>query len=231
MQHYLINPMQTKTAPTESPQTREHQENLAKARTNIKTAYYAGLFSGGITLLITLVAMRNPAFAEKTGLSIFSLIDVILIFGLSYGVNRGNRLAAKFLLGYFILNKIIQVASGPFNGGTVFGGFLFMYWFYLGVVGTNALHDLQVEEYVRGDSGNSYASDYADEDDEVADSAAPAPKTVSKFWVSDELVEICRGDRAQAEWLIHQLRVKHPSQDMDWYNERAIEQLNNPKTS
>ncbi len=233
MQHYLINPMQTKTAPTESPQAREHQEKLIKARKNIKNAYHAGLFSGGMTLFFTLAAMGSPKIAEKTGLGIFALIDVVLIFGLTYGINRGNRLAAKFMLGYFALSKILQVASGQFSG--IFVGLLLIYCFYLGVIGTNALYELQMEEYARGDFGNSYGADQADEDEynEVASpaQATHAPKAVSKFWVSDELVELCRGDRSQAEWLIHQLRVKHPGQDMDWCNEQAIEQLKNPQTS
>jgi hypothetical protein len=111
---------------------------------------------------------------------------------------------------------------------------LFIYCFYLGVVGTDALYDLQQEEYAQSDS--EYANNVYERDneyDEVADSArtTPAPKAVSKFRVSDELVELCLGDRSQAEWLVHQLRVKHPDQDMDWYNERAIEQLSNVKTS
>jgi hypothetical protein len=231
MQHYLINPMQTKTAPTQSPQTQQHQAKLKKAHSDIKNAYHAGLFSGGMTLFFTMAAMGSPELAKKTGLSIFALIDVVLIFGLTYGINRGNRMAARFMLGYVVLSKMLQAASGQFNG--MFVGLLLIYCFYLGVNGTNALYELQLEDYVQGDSGNSYESDQADEYDEVADSArtTPAPKNVSKFWVSDELVELCQGDRSQAEWLIHQLRVKHPSQDMDWYNERAIEQLNNPKTS
>jgi hypothetical protein len=36
-----------------------------------------------------------------------------------------------------------------------------------------------------------------------------------KFWVADRLVALCNGDRSQAEWLLHQLRRKHPGQSMD----------------
>jgi hypothetical protein len=34
----------------------------------------------------------------------------------------------------------------------------------------------------------------------------------------------CSG-RAQAEWLLHQLRRRHPGKSMDWYNERAIAEV------
>jgi hypothetical protein len=229
--------MQTKTAPTQSFQTlqaQQHQAKLKKAHSDIKNAYHAGLFCGGMTLIATLAAMKNSEFADKTGLNVFALLDVFLIFGLTYGISRANRLAAKLMLGYFLLSKMIQLSSGLFNVGTMFSGVLLIYCFYLGVIGTSALYDLQEREneFNQGDfqySSNTYS--HVNEHDEVDDSAAPVPKAVSKFWISDELVELCRGDRSQAEWLIHQLRVKHPSQDMDWYNEQAIKQLNNPKTA
>jgi hypothetical protein len=224
--------MQTKAAPTQSLQAlrllqiQEHQAKLQQARKNIKTAYQAGLFSGGMILLFTLASTRNPEIASNVVYNVLMLTDVVVIFGLTYGISRGNRLAAKSMLGYFLLGKLIQLSSNQLNPVGIALGSLLLYCFYLGVIGTTALHELQRTEYYQGEFEQVNEFARADEYDGVADSAS-APKAASKFWVSDELVELCQGDRSQAEWLIHQLRVKHPSQDMDWYNERAIEQLNN----
>jgi hypothetical protein len=53
----------------------------------------------------------------------------------------------------------------------------------------------------------------------------PQTESQDKFWVADRLIELCGGDRSQAEWLLHQQRRKQPGKSMDWYNDRAIEQV------
>jgi hypothetical protein len=42
---------------------------------------------------------------------------------------------------------------------------------------------------------------------------------------SASLIELCGGDRAQAQWLLSQVKQKNPDESVAWCNEKAIEQL------
>ncbi len=199
----------------------EYRAELEKAREDIKAAFYAGLFCSGMTLIVFLVVIYNPAFAQKIGLDGWIFLDFALISGLTYGVDRKNPLCAKLLLGYFVINKLIQLGSGNFQGGGIFLSVLIVRWLYRGVVGTSTYQRLQSDRPI----GVPTISDNS-ERGEPTRYSPPATAVREKFWVDDRLVELCRGDRAQAEWLLHQLRRKPPEKSMEWYNERAIEEVN-----
>jgi hypothetical protein len=57
--------------------------------------------------------------------------------------------------------------------------------------------------------------------------SAVAQKPVTPFSIDDRLIELCSGDRSQAEWLLHQVIRKNPDLTMEWCNQTAIEQLEN----
>ena len=40
-----------------------------------------------------------------------------------------------------------------------------------------------------------------------------------------ELVSLCDGDRAQAQWLLSKVKSKHPDRSVEWCNQQVIEQL------
>jgi hypothetical protein len=229
--------MLTQAAPIQSRQSNQYRAELEKTKRHLRDASQVGLFFGGVNLLIFFAIIRSPEFAESKVSSFwigYMIFEICLIFCLSYGISQANRGAALAMLGYFLFSKIAQIILSGFSPLMLPLGGLLGYYFCRGVVATAAYHSLQAKILNMDSFDQSYHShEYTDEENTVAGSidAAPAIKTVLKFWVADDLVELCAGDRSQAEWLIHQLRVKHPSQDMDWYNERAIEQLNNPKTS
>lgn len=119
------------------------QAQLNKAHRYIKHAYRAGLFSGGMTLFYTLAAIESPESAQRTGFSAATLVDVALIFGLTYGIRRNHRMAARFMLAYFALSKLMQVTAGTFKFEGLFLGLPLMGCFCLGVIGTNTLWDLR----------------------------------------------------------------------------------------
>lgn len=107
-------------------------------RKQIKTAWVAGCVSGALTLVATLIAMSGTAIL---GLDAWSLFDVGLIFGLSYGIYRKSRACAVLMLLYFIASKIlIIVQTGQPNG--VVMALVFAYCFWQGVAGTYAYRKL-----------------------------------------------------------------------------------------
>lgn len=110
--------------------------NLQEANKVIKQAWGAGVVSGTLTLLLTIAAMFGMQFM---GLTIWSLIDVLLIYGFSFGIYRKSRTCAILLFIYFVYCKIVMIIEGPGRNG-IFLALLFGYCFFRGIVGTFAYH-------------------------------------------------------------------------------------------
>ena len=115
---------------------------LAEATQAIKRAWIAGVISGVVTLIFTLIVMRGT---QIPGVSAWTMVDVVLVFGLSYGIYRKNRVCAIVMLVYFAISKVyIMVVSGRVVGIGL--GLVFMYLFFKGIVGTLEYHRLIKEE-------------------------------------------------------------------------------------
>ena len=105
------------------------KQELAEAEKYIKNAWIVGIISACTTLLFSMLGAYNDEIRYKTGLDTWSLLDVALIAGLTYGIYRKNRFCALGLLIYFVVSKFVMAAStGQFTGGLlslVFAYFLF----------------------------------------------------------------------------------------------------------
>jgi hypothetical protein len=100
--------------------TAEHKENslkidsyqqLDRAHRDIETAVSAGLFMGGLNILLLLMLLFNPVYAAKTNwLGIGSIsIGIPIIFGCTLGIRRHNAISAKVIAAYFIVNAILDI--------------------------------------------------------------------------------------------------------------------------
>ncbi len=108
---------------------------------HIKQAWVAGIISAGITLLVILVAASGSTVFAKLGVDWWSLIDVVTVLGLSFGLYKKSRICAVLLFVYFVGSKIILWATmGNVRGVTM--AILFGYFFFQGIRGTFAYHSL-----------------------------------------------------------------------------------------
>ena len=71
----------------------------------IRNAWVTGIISGSITLIFTLIAMNGD---QLMGFSVWNLSDVVLIFGLTFGIYKKSRTCAVVMLAYFLLSKIFR---------------------------------------------------------------------------------------------------------------------------
>lgn len=102
----------------------------------IRNAWITGIVSGTMTLLFTLIAMYGT---NLLGFSVWNLSDVVLIFGLTFGIYKKSRTCAVVMLAYFLLSKIIIISqTGSFNGSLL--AIVFIYYYVYGVIGTFAYH-------------------------------------------------------------------------------------------
>jgi hypothetical protein len=115
----------------------------------IRNAWIAGVISGTVTLIFTILA-ANGHDLLGLGFDKFNYIDVVIIFGLSLGIYLKSRTCALLMLLYFVGSKIIiwQVL-GKASG--LVGAVLFGYYFVLGIIGTFNYRSIKVQ------NGNSTA--------------------------------------------------------------------------
>jgi hypothetical protein len=117
------------------PVPREVPPEIAKM---IKEAAMAGAISGSFTLIFTLVSIF---ISPMLNMSVWSLVDVALAFGLAFGIHRKSRVCATLLFVYFIGAKIYILSIAPtFGAGGLVMGAVFAYYFFRGILGTFRYH-------------------------------------------------------------------------------------------
>ncbi len=112
---------------------------LEQAEKHIRNAWIVGAISTTITLLFSFIGAYNEDIRFKYGLDTWSLIDVALMAGLTYGIYKKKRFAALIFLIYFLLSKFIMAAStGQFTGGAM--SLIFAYFLFQGTRSSFQLH-------------------------------------------------------------------------------------------
>ncbi len=82
----------------------------------IKNAWIAGIVSGCVTLAVTLLAISGN---HVLGYSAWELLDVGLIFGLTFGIYRKSRTCASSMRVYFAISKVLLMLDGAKPTGIV----------------------------------------------------------------------------------------------------------------
>ncbi|MFC1569088.1 hypothetical protein ACFL4L_02530 [bacterium] len=119
--------------------------DLEKALKKIKHATIAGLISGILTLIVTIIAIAANAQGQFAGFNdYFMIIDILLIFGLTFGIHKKNRTCAVLMFLYFLISKISMVPA--MGARSLLQGIFFLYFFFEGIRGTFAYHKLTIQE-------------------------------------------------------------------------------------
>lgn len=113
-------------------------KTIEDAEGGIKQAWVAGVISGTITLLVIILSVMGL----DLGFSLFALIDVALIFLLSFGIYKKNRIAAVLLLVYYLINQAVRIV-GSGSGSSIVLVAVFTYFFIQGVRGTFLYHKMK----------------------------------------------------------------------------------------
>ena len=105
--------------------------NLSEARDHVGKAVFFGVISAVATLILSLVGYSNHGFKVGKG----SLLDVLLIAGLTWGLSRYSRVCAMLLFAYFLISKIYIGVKSGWSGGS-FLSLIFLYYYFQGIRGT-----------------------------------------------------------------------------------------------
>jgi hypothetical protein len=119
-------------------------QQLTLPEKHIKNAWIAGSISASVTFIVSMIGAYNESVRLKYGFDTWSLLDVALIAGLTYGIYKKNRFCALGMLIYFIISKFIMAAeSGRFAGGVI--SILFAYFFFQGTRAAFQIHKHRIE--------------------------------------------------------------------------------------
>ncbi len=104
----------------------------------IKNAWICGIITGSITLIVALLALAGVSLLGATG---WELVDVALVFGLTFGIYKKSRVCAVLVFIYFVGSKVLLMMEGGKPGGLIMS-VLLAYYFAQGVAGTFQYHKL-----------------------------------------------------------------------------------------
>ena len=119
---------------------------IITAKSAIRAAFVCGIISTVVTLAAMVIGMMRTGF-QYAGIqySIFTLIDVLLIGGLTAGIYFKSRVCACLMLLYFATNKYIQITSGAGMLAVVMG-IVFLFFYARGAYATFVFRRLRQEE-------------------------------------------------------------------------------------
>ena len=107
----------------------------------IKHARIAAMISGIITLAGSITLIYKQPELQLSLFNMLSLIDVVIIFTMAYGIYKKSRLCAVLMFEYFLLSKIfIMSISSQISLGAIIIGSIFLYFLFQGVRGTFTYH-------------------------------------------------------------------------------------------
>jgi hypothetical protein len=110
-----------------------------KYKSMISQGWIAGVVLASISFLTWLIAMlRNDSNVQGYEITVYGILDIIVVYGLSFGIYKNSRACSIVLTSYFILLKLTQLFIVPFpkNIFPLFGLFIFGTFFIRAIIGT-----------------------------------------------------------------------------------------------
>jgi hypothetical protein len=120
--------------------TLDNTPELEEANARIKKAWISGVVVGSLTFLVMAVVVGLGL--DVGGIDAWLLVDVVIIFGLTFGVYRKSRTCAILLFSYYLLSKVIGFIESGRAGGIIITA-LFLFYFARGIQGTFTYHRLK----------------------------------------------------------------------------------------
>lgn len=118
-------------------------EDLEDASRATRHAAIAGTISGGMTIVLALVAVAQGGALLNGLVDAWAFLDGAILLGLAYGTYRKSRASAVGLLGYYLLNQVLmRMEVGWSMGGGLVFTLLFTFFFVQGVRGAFLHHRL-----------------------------------------------------------------------------------------
>ncbi|HEX4947841.1 MAG TPA: hypothetical protein VFZ34_14310 [Blastocatellia bacterium] len=140
-QEPTVSPLRSRVQVAELQFSDAEDEAFAEANAMIKKGVNAGMLYGGISLLVILVLQAFTSFDD--GFLKFAWFDIVLIYGLTFGIHLKNRICAGLMLVYYLLSKLAMLTQGGIGLLGIFVAIAFVKAFYQGWQGTLLYHQVK----------------------------------------------------------------------------------------
>ncbi len=215
---------------TKHPEKVPDFNHLIAVETAVKQVKNALLISRITGIIITLFVFFSTIVFQKSALEARQILEILFVFGLSYGISRYSTLCMSSMFGYILVSSLVGLLTHRFSTVLIYGlvcKIYVLYYVWIGISATKRYHQLMIKERLskpdldatitrnRPPYSQLSAGDGTQSSFEPSEPLKPTP----------ELVSLCDGDRAQAQWLLSKVKSKHPDRSVEWCNRQVIEQL------
>jgi hypothetical protein len=214
---------------TTNPEKAPDFYHLIAVETAVKQVKNALLISIITGIIIALFVFLSTIVFKTSALGFGQVLEILFVFGLSYGISRYNTVCMTSMFGYILLSSLIGLLTHRFSTASIYGlvcKIYVLYYVWIGIDATKRYHQLmRKERLLKPDLDPTIAQN------RPLYSQLSAGDTQTRFELSEplkptpELVSLCDGDRAQAQWLLSKIKSKHPHRSVEWCNQQVIEQL------
>ena len=113
----------------------------------IKMAWIAGVISAAMSLVVALLPLfRVSVLGFNQSGMVLNILGALFVGALALGIWRKSRVCAVVLFGYFLFWKIVFIVQYGFILSGLWTGFIFLYFFLQGILGTFSWHSLKKQQ-------------------------------------------------------------------------------------
>ncbi len=210
----------------------EHLIAVETARKQIKNAVLVTVLTGVTIPIAWLVGtvVTNMAGYERSraGAEFYWILEMLFILGMGYGISRYSLWCSRLMFGYSIVSALHGLLIGGFTSYGLYCKIGALYFLWIGIDATQRYQLLMRKERwlaadaaVNSDLDRSPTHHQQVDDDTLQQRSTPAEPLNPTL----ELISLCGGDRAQAQWLLSKVKSKHPDRSVEWCNQQVIQQL------
>jgi hypothetical protein len=212
---------------TTNPEKVTDFQHLIAVETAIKQVRNALLIARITAITTALFLFLSTIVFKGSELTFQSILEVLFVFGLSYGISRYSIVCMSSMFAYILISAVLGLFSGGFSTYGFFCKISVLYYVWIGIDATKRYHQLmRKERSLTAGLDNTTARNRPQYSQLSAGETTPTRSEPSEpLKPTPEMLSLCDGDDDQAQWLLSKVKSKHPDQSVEWCNQRVIEQL------
>jgi hypothetical protein len=212
---------------TTNPEKATDFQHLIAVETATKQVRNALLIARITGIILALFLFLSTIVFKASELKFGGILEILFVFGMSYGISRYSTVCMSSMFAYLLISAVLGLFSGGFSIYGFFCKMSVLYYVWIGIDATKRYNQLRKKERsLKPDLDNITDRDRPLYSQLSAGEAIPTrSEPFEPLTPTPELVSLCVGDRAQAQWLLSKVKSKHPDRSVAWCNQQVIEQL------
>jgi hypothetical protein len=212
---------------TTSPENATDFQHLIAVETAIKQVKNALLISRITAIILAFFLFLSTIVFKTSELRFASILEVLFVFGLSYGISRYSTVCMSSMFAYLLISAVLGLFAGGFSTYGFFCKISVLYYVWIGIDATKRYSLLMRKERSLKTGLDDTTARNRPPYSQLSAGATTQTRSepAEPLKATPELVSLCNGDHDQAQWLLSKVKSKHPDRSVEWCNQEVIEQL------